>query len=136
MDQNDPELPPAEAPEPPPETAEIEIPVGDHLDDQLAGLVVRSRQYLQVWNAGLTLLVVCLVGAVVYLLVAQQNATQQNADQIAANQASSDHRWCAAFDLLTSVPVTPPPNPASNPSREGQYKLYADFVTLREQFRC
>lgn len=48
----------------------------------------------------------------------------------------SAHQWCDTLDLLTSQPVTPPADPAANPSREGQYKLYEDFVHLKAEFGC
>lgn len=61
---------------------------------------------------------------------------QRNNQQLAAVRERTEHRWCATLDLLTSVPVKPPADPASNPSREGEYKLYLDFVQLKHDFGC
>jgi hypothetical protein len=109
---------------------------GDHLDRQLAEMVSRSRRYLWLVIATLSLLVLGLTGAVVYLIVNNQNAAQQNAEAIAAAQVASDHRWCATFDLLTRTRVDAPPHPGDNPSRAANYQLYTDFVTLKNQFHC
>jgi cytochrome oxidase assembly protein ShyY1 len=48
----------------------------------------------------------------------------------------SDRQWCDTITLLTSQPVVPPSDPASNPSRVVTYHLYEDFVTLRHQLGC
>lgn len=48
----------------------------------------------------------------------------------------SQHQWCDALQVLTSAPVAAPGNPAKNVSREGQYRLYEDFLHVREQFGC
>ena len=50
-------------------------------------------------------------------------------------QNSQEH-WCTTLDLLTSVPVAKPSSPTTNPSREGQYKLYSDFVLLKSSLGC
>ena len=63
-------------------------------------------------------------------------SSNRNAQSIEASQQAQDRRWCDVLTLLTSVPVTKPADPKSNPSREGQYKLYTDFVKLRTEFRC
>lgn len=48
----------------------------------------------------------------------------------------SNRNWCSTIKLLTSQPVKQPSNPTANPSREGQYQLYEDFVQLRANFHC
>lgn len=52
------------------------------------------------------------------------------------NQEVSDHRWCAALELLTNHPVPKPSDPKANPSREVAYQGYLDFLLLRHQFGC
>jgi hypothetical protein len=93
------------------------------------------------------LVIVGLVAAVIYLLVAQANAnhssqvaTQQAAiaaKKVAAEAvATDDHRWCATMALLTGTPIQPPADPAANPSRVQDYKLYENFLTLKREFKC
>jgi hypothetical protein len=48
----------------------------------------------------------------------------------------SQQQWCSALDLLTQTVVTPPADPKTNPSREGQYQLYTDFVDIKHRFGC
>ena len=131
-----PESPPTEVTEILRATPPHGFPDEDKLDDQLAALVSHSRRYLWTVIAILSVMVVGLVGAVIYLIASNQNATEQVAAQVAAAQAASDHRWCATMQLLTATPVTPPANPAANPSREASYQLYLDFLTLKNQFHC
>lgn len=50
--------------------------------------------------------------------------------------ASANRRWCATLMLLTAQPVGKPADPKANPSRVGQYELYADFVRLKQEFGC
>jgi hypothetical protein len=82
------------------------------------------------------LVIAGLIGAVVYLVIAQAHATQHV--QIAAHQAvlDNDAKWCSIMRLLTATPVTAPPNPTTNVAREQQYELYLGFVTIREEFGC
>lgn len=44
--------------------------------------------------------------------------------------------WCDTLNLLTSKPIAKPTAPGANPSREGQYQLYQNFVKLRTDFGC
>lgn len=48
----------------------------------------------------------------------------------------ADLRWCQVLVLLTGAREQPPADPAKNPSRVAQYKLYEDFVTLKDEFGC
>jgi hypothetical protein len=48
----------------------------------------------------------------------------------------SQQQWCDALQLLTASPVPRPADPAGNPSRESEYRLYQDFVRLRKVFGC
>jgi hypothetical protein len=48
----------------------------------------------------------------------------------------SNAQWCDTLSLLTSRPVPKPADPASNPSRAGQYQLYEDFVHIKAKFGC
>lgn len=48
----------------------------------------------------------------------------------------SQHHWCDTLSLLTEHPVSAPANPAADPSRQGQYLLYQDFVRLKGEFGC
>jgi len=48
----------------------------------------------------------------------------------------SQRQWCETLTLITSVPVPAPADPAANPSREGQYRLYEDFLHVRQEFGC
>lgn len=48
----------------------------------------------------------------------------------------NDRQWCDSLNILTSQPVSPPSDPAQNPSREASYKLYRDFVQIRKEFGC
>lgn len=48
----------------------------------------------------------------------------------------AQRKWCDTLTLLTSRPVARPADPAANPSRAGQYRLYVDFVQLRDEFGC
>lgn len=48
----------------------------------------------------------------------------------------NDRQWCETLDLLTSQPVPKPSDPAANPSRLGQWRLYEDFLHVRDQFGC
>jgi flagellar basal body-associated protein FliL len=73
------------------------------------------------------------LGYAVYNFNAQQNST---ASLVQQNQETSDHRWCATIELLTSKKIPKPKNPAANPSREATYLLYEDFIKLRREFRC
>jgi len=49
---------------------------------------------------------------------------------------SASQQWCTTLNLLTRTPVPKPADPKSNPSRETAYELYADFLSLRQQFGC
>jgi hypothetical protein len=48
----------------------------------------------------------------------------------------SNHRWCTTLSLLTAHPVPSPTDPAANPSRLDDYRLYRDFVDLKGQLGC
>lgn len=48
----------------------------------------------------------------------------------------SQRNWCSTMDLLTSKPVSKPPDPKANPSRQNQYILYIDFVKLKKELGC
>lgn len=48
----------------------------------------------------------------------------------------SQREWCDALNVLTSQPVPAPANPAQNPSREAAYRLYEDFVQVKQEFGC
>lgn len=48
----------------------------------------------------------------------------------------SQHHWCDTLSLLTQHPVPAPSDPAADPSRQGQYLLYQDFVRLKGEFGC
>jgi hypothetical protein len=50
--------------------------------------------------------------------------------------ARSQRQWCETLTLITSVPVPAPADPAANPSREGQYRLYEDFLQVQRRFGC
>lgn len=106
------------------------------IDAQLSEALHRSRRIVWLILAGLAGTVILLIAAVVWLVVVTQTASAQNARQITANQAASDHRWCATIDLLTRTPVPRPPNAGATPGREATYLLYVDFVQLRTEFHC
>lgn len=48
----------------------------------------------------------------------------------------SNSQWCGALDIITSSPVAKPVNPAANPSRETNYKLYLAFTGVEGKFGC
>jgi hypothetical protein len=90
-----------------------------------------------------SVLIGCLIAAVIYLLVsnahAQDNQRQLQQTQQAQIQralTAADQRWCSTIQLLTAQPVAKPNNPAANPARESQYKFYQDFLTLKKEFHC
>lgn len=47
-----------------------------------------------------------------------------------------DHVWCPALRQLTSHPVRYPSDPAANPSRVESYRLYTQFVAIRDGLGC
>jgi hypothetical protein len=49
---------------------------------------------------------------------------------------SANHKFCAVVGGVTSVPVPKPADPAGNPSREKQYELYEQFVSLGRSLGC
>lgn len=108
----------------------------EKLDDQLSGVLGRSLLFIRVIVVVLAALVIGLVAAVIWLVVVTDGDSARNAQQIDANQQAADQRWCATMNLLTAKAVTPPPDAASNPSREATYELYADFVRLKNSFHC
>ncbi len=91
-------------------------------------------------RSGATLLSIVAIVLAVFLLLGGLwyvfFISASNSSRIAANQRASDLRWCAVIRLITASPVPKPPRPAANPSREGQYELYEDFLTLKRQFGC
>ena len=114
-----------------------EGPPDEHsMDDQLHELSKKYRRAITLILATMGLCLLVLIGVVIWLAIVVEGNTARNQHQIAANQAASDHRWCATMNLLTHEPEAPPANPASNPSREQNYKLYADFLALRQDFGC
>ncbi len=48
----------------------------------------------------------------------------------------NNHNWCDALSLLTRRPVPRPADPATNPSREGQYEFYLTLVVLKHRQGC
>lgn len=72
--------------------------------------------------AGMILVIICGLGAD-YLLV--ERAIQH-----------SQQQWCDTITLLTATPVPSPSDPAKNPSRVVEYRLYENFVTLKTRFKC
>jgi hypothetical protein len=113
----------------------------DPLEDQkikamLAHSARRGMQTFWILIGIETLVVIALLGAVVYLLVAQAHATQNTDSIVAQAVQKDDKRWCATVDLFTLTPVAYPADPAANPSRVASYKLYMDFVSLKKEFSC
>lgn len=106
------------------------------LDSQLSNALRRSRRIIWLILGGLVGTMLLLVAAVAWLVVVTDGNTAQNTRQIEANQAASDHRWCATIDLLTKTPIPKPANGTATPGREATYLLYIDFVQLRTEFRC
>lgn len=49
---------------------------------------------------------------------------------------STEREFCQVITGVTSVPVPRPADPAANPSREKQYELYEQFVTLGRSLGC
>lgn len=49
---------------------------------------------------------------------------------------SAEHKFCSVVTTFTSVPVQRPADPASNPSREKQFELYAKFAALAGSLGC
>lgn len=47
-----------------------------------------------------------------------------------------DHVWCPALRQLTSRPVPYPADPAANPSRVESYRLYRQFLAIRDGLGC
>jgi hypothetical protein len=72
--------------------------------------------------AAMILVIICGLG-VDYLLV--EHVIQH-----------SQQQWCDTITLLTTTPVPSPSDPANNPSRVAEYRLYKDFVTLKRRFNC
>lgn len=112
------------------------VPDEHDMDRQIIDQDARYRRVVRLLLTGMGVGMLLLIGAVIWLSVVVAGNTSRNEHQIAANQIASDQRWCATFDLLTSPPVPPPANAAANPSREANYLLYSDFVTLERQFGC
>jgi hypothetical protein len=108
------------------EPALAEIRLSDRVADRFVAIFVTIT----------LVLFIVLVGAVIYLIIAQARYTNQIITQVAAAQAASDHRWCTTTNLLTISPVAPPVDPAANPSRVAIYNLYLDFLDLRKAFNC
>lgn len=53
------------------------------------------------------------------------------------NQIAHDNaQWCDTLNLITAKPVPRPSDPSANPSRQGQYLLYQDFLILKDRFGC
>lgn len=50
--------------------------------------------------------------------------------------SANDHKFCQVVTGVTSVPVTRPPDPAANPSRENQWEWYERFVQLGRDLGC
>lgn len=123
-------------PEVPHEQTEAELHTRDtDLDAQLSDLVRNSRRYLWMTIAFLGVMVLALTGAVVWLVIVNNNNVARNEQEIVHNQQLSDHRWCSTMDLLTAKAV-PPADPKTDPSRAATYELYVDFVRLKDEFGC
>lgn len=50
--------------------------------------------------------------------------------------AASNHKFCQVISGVTAVPVPRPADPAANPSREKQFELYEQFVSLGHSLGC
>jgi hypothetical protein len=86
-------------------------------------------------------LLVCGLAVEYGLLIGSQKEQIATAkkDEDAAVRAAiaySDSQWCGALTILTSTPVPKPADPAANPSREVNYKLYTAFTGVENKFRC
>jgi hypothetical protein len=46
------------------------------------------------------------------------------------------HKFCEVVDSLTNNPVSRPPNPSVDPSREHAWEIYAEFKRLRSSLGC
>lgn len=121
-DSSVPEVP--ETPESPPDK------------EQLARLVNAGMRTYWITIIAQGVVILCLVGAVVYLLVGQAGATQNTQNEITQAVQKDDQRWCSTMDLLTRNPVAKPANPSANPSREASYEAFIDFSTLKKEFGC
>jgi len=87
------------------------------------GLLMTSAKARWRWRvAYLVILVVVGSGA---NLLWTSHAIQQN-----------NHNWCDALGLLTKRPVPRPADPATNPSREGQYEFYLTLIVLKHRQGC
>jgi len=98
-----------------------------------------SRQGMQTFWLIIVLqgvVIMALLGAVGYLLVANANSNRNTERQISQAIASDDQKWCSTMNLLTLTPVLKPANAKVNPSREASYELYVDFETLKKEFNC
>lgn len=114
----------------------MDIPNESEFNLQLSDQSEKYRRSIATILAVMGMCMLFLIGAVIWLSVVVAGNTARNEMQIAANQAASDHRWCATMNLLTLHPVSKPADPASNPSREASYQLFIDFLTLKDGFGC
>ncbi len=48
----------------------------------------------------------------------------------------ANRKFCQVITGVTSVPVPKPADPAGNPSREKQFELYEQFVSLGRSLGC
>lgn len=55
-----------------------------------------------------------------------------------ADQAvgKSERELCTIVRLVTKTPVTKPPDPQANPSRESSYEFYEAFAQLGREYQC
>ena len=49
---------------------------------------------------------------------------------------AANHKFCQVISGVTAVPVPAPADPAANPSREKQFELYEQFVSLGRGLGC
>lgn len=117
-----------------------QLPPEEHspedIDHQYSNSILRIKRLIWSIMVIQSVVLLCLLGAVIFLLVQNGDNNAHVTQQVEQNQSLSDHRWCATMDLLTQVPVQKPADPTANPSREASYQLYVDFVALKASFGC
>lgn len=112
---------------------------------RLIGADRKRKWQVRVLGVACILLIVVAVVSGLALKHTQDLASQVHT-QVAANarttqsleqyvQTYAQHS-CQALELLTYTPVTPPADPAANPSREATYKFYLALLFWEQADGC
>lgn len=116
--------------------------------EAMTAYLVKAALWHKRWIAVLVTTVIVLAGVVGYLVYRDLThpLSNQLRAQVAQNQQTINglrqyvqvyaQHSCTALDLLTAAPVTQPSDPAANPSREENFKIYQALMVWRTEDHC